>query len=204
MGAPQSATIAFPINAVLGRIDTLGLQLWEAAPEQYQEYDRLKTEAAFKSGVISPLFVASFLIGDGVSWWVTPIVLGAMGVLSHQAQVARVRAEEMVATALYLGTIEIPLLQALAEQLQRLDLDINDSEDAWTAGVIVALERLGEFHHAEVAVSEGWHYAKASEDQGQEFIDFLQEHGSSFAGNLQSRIDAPEGPDYTKCEPSLI
>jgi hypothetical protein len=55
----QELANVVPISVLLDEFELAGLRLSKDAPEQYQQYDRVRTEAQFRMGVSSPIFDGS-------------------------------------------------------------------------------------------------------------------------------------------------
>lgn len=93
------------------------------SPEQYQEYDRVRSEAEFRNGVWVPLFLVSVGVGlltTGPATWAIIVAGGAASVmLKLQGIDRRVKSNERLASAIYFNLASTPLFDALFSEMQR-------------------------------------------------------------------------------------
>ena len=146
-GASSVAAFGFPAEILLEKFDSLALQMWNAAPTQYQEYDRLKAEATFRVAVLPPIIAVGAVLTFTTSWIALPIALTSIAILHRQARVLRRTRNELMANVLYLGLAHSALLDAVAEDVALLGVKATvDGE--WLAATAVALQRRGEYEAA--------------------------------------------------------
>lgn len=93
------------------------------SPEQYQEYDRRKSEAELRSAIWFPLFLvfcAVSSMADGpASWAILVSGLAASAILKFQAIGKRRQADERLASAVYFELASTPLFDALLREMVR-------------------------------------------------------------------------------------
>jgi hypothetical protein len=151
-GAPATAHFAFPLDLILDRFDATALQLWQKSPNQYQEYDRLRAESAFRAGVTLPLIAISIVLAIRISWVTIPVAVIGAAVLLVQARKLEHRRDVLMANALHQGLVEDPLLKAVAGEIPALETPKSASSPAWVAVTAVALSKWGEFDGMEEAI----------------------------------------------------
>ena len=151
-GAPPNAHFAFPLELVLDRFDATALQLWQKSPSQYQEYDRLRAESNFRTGVSIPLVAIAVVIAIRVSWVVLPVAIVAAAVLLVQARKFENKRDALIANAFYQGLVEDPLLKAVTEEIPAMKIAKQASSPAWYAVTAVALSKWGEFDGMETVI----------------------------------------------------
>jgi hypothetical protein len=145
VGGPSIASMSFPIDGLIERLDVTALQVWSKEPAQYQEYDRLGAEADFRAGVGLPLMAISVSLAIRFNWAILLVTLIAVLTLARQSLSLRRKRDALIANALYLGVAESPqilgLLEGLGEQVAAGDLSPDDSWPKWAAATVVALDR---------------------------------------------------------------
>lgn len=88
-GVLPDVYLAFPVSLLQSQLESLSLQLWHKAPDQYQESDRLRAEAGFRDGVALPIATLGIVLGSVITWWISlAFALGAL-VLVMQARLLR-------------------------------------------------------------------------------------------------------------------
>lgn len=97
------------------------LSLAQKAPEQYQQYDRVRSEAEFRNGVWLPsalivLSMALFTSGPAV-WLIATAAALVAFLFKAQGIDTRQRAQEQLATAIYHSLATTPLYDGLAREL---------------------------------------------------------------------------------------
>jgi hypothetical protein len=193
IGARSGAHFSFPTEAVYARLESTALQLSQSAPEQYQEFDRLRSEAELRSGIIPPLLVWTVLLSTTIVWWLAVPFIVALGVLGWQAHRARRSARLLVATAIYHGTTLDPLMSAMNRQLSELPRSREPTSGEWTALTVVALERLGEYDAAERAFWDSFDGEWPSEDQDEDtqaLFEYLRRQGSQMPEMYKRRRES--------------
>lgn len=154
-GAPSGASLDFPLELVLERLDVSAMQLWEDSAEQYQEIDRLRSEAELRFGLILPLGILGGVVCAGTSWWNVPFVLLLLFFVLRQAVSSRLRAREMVATLAYLNQVEVPIVAGAIEVAKELVKDVEDpSRVTWVGAMAGGLSAIGEFEASQAIVEE--------------------------------------------------
>ena len=152
-GATSGASLVFPFDSVMDSLERSSAQLFQAAPTQYQEYDRLKAEAEFRLGVVPPLVVlACELPISGRALVIVAAIIGCTILLAQSANQSR-RARDFSATAAYLGYVSILQVQSVAEFLMALDPK-PESDGQWMGAIIVGLSWRGFFSESDAALRE--------------------------------------------------
>lgn len=115
-----------PDAVVLGEIDLAALALSKDHPDQFDQFDRLESEAEFRGSVALPVFVLGAVISSMLASWVwTPIALAAttgcalqlssLGHRQHQEAIRR------MVTVMALGWTTTPALTSIRERLNALN-----------------------------------------------------------------------------------
>lgn len=176
--APTGASLAFPIEGLIDRLDITALQVWSTEPLQYQEYDRLGAEADFRAGIGLPLTALGVLFAIRLHWLAFPIFLLAAITLARHSLSLRRQQNVLMANALYIGTAKSPLLSGVITSLEnRLalgDLRPQDSWGKWWGATAVALTERSEFDLSNSVVHE-----ILSIDEARSLLDsreYLQTH----------------------------
>lgn len=119
---PLTISVSREAFSALGRdMNLLAVQLQTAKEKMYEQYDKAKTEADFRAALVPPLFLVALVAGgrfwlEGLGWLLPVIVLGAAPVLAGliRASTSRLQdAHQILATAVILGYIELPVLAAI-------------------------------------------------------------------------------------------
>lgn len=160
---PVDAALQYPVEAVIDRLDVTSLQLWHSAPTQYQEYDRLRAEAAFRVGVALPLAAAS-LIGGVLISGVLGFSIGAIGLLGAfvmviQARVLDHRRDVLMATVISQGLVHDSLLESVVAELERLKLPSGKEYASFhhALALAVAFDKVGAYEYSDgAAAGAGW------------------------------------------------
>lgn len=112
-----------PVQLAMSEFHLAGLRLSKDAPEQYQQYDRTRAEAEFRTGVALPLWALGLTLAATLPWFaaiVAIIVLSAaFAMLALQGVAHHHRADELLASAIYFGYTATPLLDILIESAQK-------------------------------------------------------------------------------------
>jgi hypothetical protein len=150
---PAGAAMVFPIDYAIDSLPYSAPQLSQAAATQYQEYDRLKSEAEFRVAIVPPLIAIGAVAPINAKAWVLVGLAVSALVLLMQA-VRQVRASnDILANAAFLEHISMPSVQSVVEYLKELD-DLPRKEGEWAAAIILGLQRRGHFEEAESATYE--------------------------------------------------
>jgi len=114
---------ATPKEIVEGEMDLAAMRLSKEAPDQYQQYDRLRAEADFRRALAFPLLAFGVALALHQPWQVglVTVALSAMvaGLLRSQAREQRETAEELLASAIYFKFTTTPLLETLVAEYGR-------------------------------------------------------------------------------------
>jgi hypothetical protein len=146
---PSEAALSFPLDAILGRLDSIALQLWKRAPTQYQEYDRLRAESTFRSGVGLPIAALGAVFWIQFAWWAgVPLLVGALVLVVQTRRIDHERSS-LVANALYQELATSSTLEGVTRELVRIPVHKTSSSIDWNAATAVALWRISEFELAE-------------------------------------------------------
>lgn len=101
--------------------DLADVILTSRSPEQYQEYDRSRSEADFRNGVWVPLFLLSLGIGwfaGGPAKILIPVAGGVIAAMLKLQGIDRRRmADQRLASAVYFNLASTPLFDALLNDL---------------------------------------------------------------------------------------
>lgn len=151
-GAPPDFHYHFPTRALFGQLDVTALQLWQASPKQYEEYDRLMSEARLRIAMLAPLAGLGLWATARVSPWLGPAFVVLLALIWRDGRDARQRCQESVASAINLGMIDIPLLSAVLDEVGARD--VARTEVDWTAAMAISLIRRGRWSLAHDVVGE--------------------------------------------------
>ena len=143
--APSAIAFAFPIEIVIGRFDATALQLWHKSAAQYQEYDRLRAESAFRRGISVPFLAISIVLGASISWWIVLAAVVCVTALIVQSVQLDHRRAVLIANALYQELVTDPLLEGVVREVPKVKVQKDAEYPAWHAVLVVALDRMGEF-----------------------------------------------------------
>lgn len=148
-GLPADCHMIFPVDMLLDRLESVALQLWKKAPDQYQESDRIVAEADFRSGLSLPAMISSCILGFQIAWWcaVPGLVIGV--VLLLQAEELRAERRALLANAIYQGLASFPSLDLVIAQLKMTEIPRNSPWVFLCAITSSVLERIGEFEWSE-------------------------------------------------------
>lgn len=189
IGARSSAHFTFPVEAVTEKIETLAMQLSRSAPDQYQEYDRLSSEVELRRAIVPPLLVIGGLATWDGPWWALPLSVVVAGVLIRQAFIAERRARELVANSIYLGTVEVPVLNAVIGRIESLHLSAAESQGTWVGATTVALWQVSEYEFAEDAAHEAVLSDGAPSQVVDDMLDFVALHETELGDALEARYE---------------
>lgn len=153
---PISDTVAdvVPDALVLDEFDLAGMRLSREAPEQYQQYDRLRAEGDLRVGVSIPVgaiggtFAAMLPPIPGAITGVASVLL--MHFLFSQGLRYRQEADELLAAAIYFGYTSTPILESLTSNAAadlKPALKRSQAEDfAWFCDFLHARGLLGRYN----------------------------------------------------------
>ena len=130
--------------------------LTSRSPEQYQEYDRWRSEADFRNGVWLPLFLVALAIGvlaGGIAGPLLGLVGGAVSLALKLQGLDRGRAaDQRLASAVYFDLASTPLFDSLLRHLDRRGKESANqwfsaeaSAIAWTLDFL-AMRKLGDLY----------------------------------------------------------
>lgn len=110
-------------SILLEEYDLADVILTSKSPEQYQEYDRWRSEAEFRTGIWIPLLLVGFSLGllaNGAAAWLIPTGVGAISLLLRlQGLERRQRADQRLASAVYFNLASTPLFDSLLSEMGR-------------------------------------------------------------------------------------
>lgn len=147
-GAPYLVPEVYPVEAIGAQLDVAAYQLWKEAPAQYEEYDRLRAEAEFRSGMALPILALAILVTTRVSWPALPVGVVVAATMWWQGFHLEHRSREVLASAAFNDLIKIPVLDSLVQDLKTLGLD-GKREETWIAASVSVLWRRGASDAAE-------------------------------------------------------
>lgn len=180
-GLPYAAYLSFPFDIISNQLESMSLQLWHKAPDQYQESDRLRAEAAFRVGISLPLAVIGALLGAWTSPWAAVPFLVASFVLVMQSRNFDRERRALLANALYQGLISNATLEATVRILAELEVAPKMGRPEWHAAAAIAVGRAGDVEAAGTVVLEG-----ASEISDE--VDFGTDDWESAAEAVTQRV----------------
>lgn len=116
-----SDTINTAERALANDVNLLAAQLQTAKEKTYEQYDKAKTEADFRAGLVLPLLLVASVAGyrlvlEGLPWVGGSLLVGTIFLVAGLTWTARTRlleANQILVTALILGNIELPALAAV-------------------------------------------------------------------------------------------
>lgn len=140
---PLDASNAFEWRLVDRELESLSMQLWSQASDQYQEYDRVRAERAFRAGVSLPLIIVGMTASFTVVWWLGVPLIALSVVLAVQARFLEDEQRELMANALRARLVTSPLLDRVVTMIA----DENSADVAswaqWNALTAVMMDRIG-------------------------------------------------------------
>jgi hypothetical protein len=144
----------FPDYLVFGNLKFSAAQLTATAATQYQEYDRLHSEVEFRTAIAPALVVLALVMpmGEMRLGVVVAAVLAAL-VLLMQAAKSKRASYALLASAVYLGYVDPPIVKSVVAELGRLDPKPT-SVGAWIGAMVIALNRLGQYAGANSVVED--------------------------------------------------
>ncbi|MET9275611.1 hypothetical protein [Kribbella sp. NPDC003557] len=131
-GADDGVANVLGAPVALAEIELAALRLSKELPEQYQQYDRIKSEGELRTS-IAPALAA---VGFGVSLYAVNVPIGVAVALvgfcvaltiSSQGHALRLEAESLIATAIYLKWTGTPTVDAISADLKQLQVTGNSS-----------------------------------------------------------------------------
>jgi hypothetical protein len=115
-----------PASLVEAELDLAALRLSKDSPDQFQQYDRIASEAEFRQGLALPAFALSVALGVATqpSPWAAGILFTGSAIslfLSTQGHRKRNLARRQLLTAIGLSWTSTPALTSIREQLDEID-----------------------------------------------------------------------------------
>lgn len=121
-----------PPGSLWEQEDLAAFRLAKEAPEQFATYDRTRSEAEFRAGVVLPLLALAASIAWLTGWWWLMVaVVIAVRTLLLQAVALDRTAKQLLITSLALGYTSMPFLDEIEAVLSR-----GDDLDAKVQGVV--------------------------------------------------------------------
>lgn len=126
-----------PSRLVVSEFALAEMRLSHDAPDQFQQYDRLRSEGEFKAQISFPLLASVFVVIDGLvppaRGLVAILATAAFGILFAQGIQQVAAARELLCGAIYFGYASTPLLDNLVVSAGQLpNGDRSEGEDlAW-------------------------------------------------------------------------
>lgn len=152
---PPAVHLTFPIDVLDEQLESISLQLWHKAADQYQESDRLQAEAAFRFGVALPIVVVGVQLGILSTWlFAVPFSVAAV-VLILQGRLLRMERRALLANALYQGLASSSTLNEVVRIIKGLGFRRSMTTPEWYAATAVALSRAGSLEGRDMAVRQG-------------------------------------------------
>src|SRR6266702_503524 len=114
---PGTAAMMFPLEEFLSSLAFTAPQLSQTAEAQYQEYDRVRSEAQFRVAVVPPIIaLAAVLPFNGKPWILIAAIFAGL-ILLLQAVGQGLQSMDILANAAYLGYVTVPMVQSITEYL---------------------------------------------------------------------------------------
>jgi hypothetical protein len=115
-----------PTSLVEAELDLAALRLSKESPDQFQQYDRIASEAEFRQGLALPVFVFALVVALATQpWpWATAIVIIGLALslfLSAQGHRRHNLARRHLLAAIGLSWTSTPALTSIREQLDEID-----------------------------------------------------------------------------------
>lgn len=189
VGVPGSAAMMFPLDVVLDSLSLTAPQLSQTAETQYQEYDRVRSEAQFRVAVVPPIIaLAAVLPTNGKPWIIIAAVFASL-ILLLQAVGQERNAMDILANAAYLGYITVPMVQSITEYLSGLSdrLAVSGLSNQltelgeWLGAIVHGLWERGYFEEADLMLHE---LAELNEDDLFVLRQYLEHHEPEQANTL--------------------
>ena len=153
VGVPGSAAMMFPLDEVLNSLSFTAPQLSQTAETQYQEYDRVRSEAQFRVAVVPPIVaLAAVLPTNGRPWILIAAVFAGL-ILLLQAVGQERQSMDIVANAAYLGYVTVPMVQSITEYLSEVSNPPEETGE-WLGVIVQGLWERGYFQEADEMLNE--------------------------------------------------
>lgn len=123
---PVSSALAdlAPRDLIVYEFELATLKLGHEAQAQYQQYDRLRAEAEFRTQLVVPLTVLVAVIAIGLTprlgWSLLLAGLALVFVIGRRGAQVMMESSEFLATAIYLGYASTPMLDALVVEGEKV------------------------------------------------------------------------------------
>lgn len=121
---PAQIRDIFPVAAAIRDFPATILALSKESPEQFQEVDRIRAEADFRFAISPPVATIVFILAHGTTWWLATLGAGPVLLLWQHLRL-RQEANDLLATAIYLGYTQSPILKAVTNQV------VQQSQAGW-------------------------------------------------------------------------
>jgi hypothetical protein len=153
VGVPGSAAMMFPLDEVINSLSFTAPQLSQTAETQYQEYDRVRSEVQFRLAIVPPIIaLAAVLPTSGKPWVLIAAVVAGL-ILLLQAVGQERQSMDIVANALYLGYVTVPMVQSISEYLSGLPSPPEELGE-WLGVMAQGLWERGYFEEADEMMNE--------------------------------------------------
>ena len=184
-GAPGGTFLAVPVDILAEQAPAAARQMWESAPQQAQEYDRLSAEGQFRAAVVPPICGLAAICATKASAWLW-FALPLISVLLYQAYRSRRNADEVLIAAMYLGYVKLPSLESLSQELGGMGLPAD--EPTWMAASVVAAHRLGDFDVAEGILEDAPDMLAPGRDDDEERLDAFAQALDDLGGHEYAEL----------------
>ncbi|GAB3986580.1 hypothetical protein GCM10029978_102490 [Actinoallomurus acanthiterrae] len=189
--------LIYPIETAIDKIRFGAAQLSKEAPTQYQEYDRLRSEADLRIAVVPPLLTLTFIVPFHERMWVVLAVSVACAALLCQAAVHTRAANEILANSIYAGYVTIPQVQSIVEYLKSLDPQPR-KDGEWMGAILNGLDTLAQYDEAEFALQD---LLEFNEHDCTVALTYLRAHNPPLAGQLERRLKLKEAREENEVRP---
>jgi hypothetical protein len=179
--APTSLSVMIPTE-MDDQIRLLAVQLSTADAVQYQEYDRLRAEAELRQSLVIPLFALGITLSVIISWWITLASLLLSAALFRDYLRNQQAANDVLANAVYLQLIRIPLVEDLVTALQSR-VDRSDPDVRWMHEAILVFESRLLFDEADSLLGEGL------DEFGETLAELIRQDSRSRARRLDPIVE---------------
>jgi hypothetical protein len=129
------------VDLVVAEFDLAAMHFSRESPDQFQEYDRLRSEASLRGGTAFPLLGLCLALASRATWpWAVCIVVGALCISSYlgwQGIRGQRAADARLAAAIYFGFASTPLLDDLNSAAGSLSRNATQADTtAWFIGFL--------------------------------------------------------------------
>jgi hypothetical protein len=189
VGVPGTAAMMFPLDEVLSSLSFTASQLSQTAETQYQEYDRVRSEAQFRVAVVPPVIALAAVLPTNGELWIPIAVVFAGLILLLQAVGQERQSMDILANAAYLGYVTVPMVQSITEYLSGLPSQ-PEKVGEWMGAMVQGLWERGYFEESEAMLYE---LAELNEVDLSDLRQYLEDHQPDIAFTLNNILRRSHG-----------